>query len=187
MKNMERWYISVIGGSRCTAADYGLAEEIGSLIAQAGATLVCGGLSGVMEAASRGAKEAGGTTIGVLPGHDRSLVNPYIDYVLTTGMGHARNLIIASSGDAVIAVGGTFGTLSEIGLAAKIGKPVVIVSGWRLQNDEEAEGVWYASSPDEAMELIKEALSRRASEAAAGESPSRSSPPGSFRPSGDQT
>jgi len=155
---MERIYISVIGGSRCTAAEYALAEEVGRLIAAQGATLVCGGLSGVMEAAARGAKETGGTTIGILPGHDRSLGNPYLDYALTTGIGHARNLAVVSSGDAVIAVGGGFGTLSEIGLAAKIGRPVVIVSGWRLQNDYGAEGVWYASSADEAMALVKEAL-----------------------------
>ncbi|MCE5254465.1 MAG: TIGR00725 family protein [Actinomycetia bacterium] len=155
---MERIYISVIGGGRCTAVEYALAEEVGRLIAAQGATLVCGGLSGVMEAAARGAKETGGTTIGILPGHDRSLGNPYLDYALTTGIGHARNLAVVSSGDAVIAVGGGFGTLSEIGLAAKIGRPVVIVSGWRLQNDDGAEGVWYASSADEAMALVKEAL-----------------------------
>jgi uncharacterized protein (TIGR00725 family) len=156
---MERWYISVIGGSRCKAAEYALAEEVGRLIAGAGATLVCGGLSGVMEAAARGAKEAGGTTIGILPGHDRSLGNPYLDYVLTTGIGHARNLAVVSSGDAVIAVGGGFGTLSEVGLAAKIDRPVVILGGWRLQNEEGTEGVWYASSAAEAMALVKEALS----------------------------
>ncbi len=115
-----------------------------------------------MEAAARGAKEAGGATIGILPGHDRALANPYLDYVLTTGMGHARNLAVVSSGDAVIAVGGGYGTLSEIGLAAKIGRPVVIVGGWRLQNDEGTEGVWYASSAPEAMSLAKEALATQA-------------------------
>ena len=89
-----------------------------------------------MEAAARGAKEAGGTTIGILPGHDRSAANPYLDHVLTTGMGHARNLAVVSSGDAVIAIGGGYGTLSEIGLAAKIGRPVVILGGWRLEGGE---------------------------------------------------
>lgn len=158
---MKHLYISVIGGSRCSAAEYALAEQVGRLIAQEGATLVCGGLSGVMEAAARGAKEGGGVTIGILPGHDRALGNPYLDYVLTTGMGHARNLAVASSGDAVIAVGGEFGTLSEIGLAGKIGRPVVIVGGWRLQNDQGTEGVWYASSAEEAMTLIREALASR--------------------------
>jgi uncharacterized protein (TIGR00725 family) len=155
---MKLAYISVIGGGRCGAAEYALAEEVGRLVAQEGATLVCGGLSGVMEAAARGAKEAGGSTIGILPGHDRSLANPYLDHVLTTGMGHARNLAVVSSGDAVIAIGGGYGTLSEIGLAAKIGRPVVILAGWRLENDEGLESVSYASSPREALRLIGDAL-----------------------------
>ncbi|MFH0916845.1 MAG: TIGR00725 family protein [bacterium] len=159
---MKPAYISVIGGGRCGAAQYALAEEVGRLVAREGATLVCGGLAGVMEAAARGAKEAGGTTIGILPGHDRAPANPYLDHVLTTGMGHARNLAVVSSGDAVIAIGGEYGTLSEIGLAAKIGRPVVILAGWRLQNDEGAEGVWYAASPDEAIALVRRALAREA-------------------------
>jgi uncharacterized protein (TIGR00725 family) len=158
---MKPKYISVIGGGRCGAAEYALAEEVGRLVAQKGATLVCGGLAGVMEAAARGAKEAGGTTIGILPGHDRARANPYLDHVVTTGMGHARNLAVVSSGDAVIAVGGGYGTLSEIGLAAKIGRPVVLLAGWRLQNDEGTEGVWYASSAREALALVDEALAVR--------------------------
>jgi len=150
---MKPSYIAVIGGGHCTAEEYALAEEIGALIAKRGATLVCGGLAGVMEGAARGAKEAGGTTIGILPGHDRTLGNPYLDYVVTTGMGHARNLAVVSSGDAVIAISGSYGTLSEIGLAAKLGRPVVIVGGWRLQNDDGTDGVWYASSAVEAVSL----------------------------------
>jgi len=155
---MEPVYISVIGGGRCGAAEYALAEEVGRLVAEEGATLVCGGLSGVMEAAARGAKEAGGVTIGILPGHDRTPGNPYLDHVLTTGLGHARNLAVVSSGDSVIAIGGGYGTLSEIGLAAKIGRPVVILAGWRLQNSEGTQGVWYASSPQEALVLAREAM-----------------------------
>jgi hypothetical protein len=155
---MKPEYISVVGGGRCGAAEYSLAEEVGRLVAQRGATLVCGGLAGVMEAAARGAREAGGATIGILPGHDRALGNPYLDHVITTGIGHARNLAVVSSGDAVIAIGGGYGTLSEIGLAAKIGRPVVILAGWRLQNDQGTEGVWYASSAPEAMALVDEAL-----------------------------
>ncbi len=131
---MKLGYIAVIGGSLCGAAEEALAEELGRLVARKGATLVCGGSGGVMEAAARGAKQEGGTTIGILPGHDRTLANPHIDHVVTTGMGHARNLAVVSSGDAVIAVGGGYGTLSEIGLAAKIGRPVVILGGWRLEN-----------------------------------------------------
>jgi uncharacterized protein (TIGR00725 family) len=158
---MQPEYISVIGGGQCGAAEYAAAVEVGRLVAQAGAKLVCGGLSGVMEAAARGAKEAGGVTIGILPGHDRALANPYLDTIVTTGLGHARNLAVVSSGDAVIAVGGSFGTLSEIGLAGRVGRPVVILSGWRLQNDQGTEGVWYATSPQEAMALVRQALDAR--------------------------
>ena len=159
---MQPEYISVIGGGQCGAAEYASAMEVGRLVAEAGATLVCGGLSGVMEAAARGAKEAGGRTIGILPGHDRSLANPYLDFVLTTGIGHARNLAVVSSGDAVIAIGGSYGTLSEIGLAGRVGRPVVILSGWRLQNEQGTKDISYASSPREAMALVRQALAARA-------------------------
>jgi uncharacterized protein (TIGR00725 family) len=158
---MQPEYISVIGGGQCGAAEYASAIEVGRLVAEAGATLVCGGLSGVMEAAARGAREAGGRTIGILPGHDRTLANPYLDFVITTGMGHARNLAVVSSGDAVIAIGGSYGTLSEIGLAGRVGRPVVILSGWRLQHEQGTEGIWYASSPREAMALVRHALAAR--------------------------
>jgi uncharacterized protein (TIGR00725 family) len=158
---MQPEYISVIGGGICSAAEYAAAMEVGRLVAEAGATLICGGLAGVMEAAARGAREAGGATIGILPGYDRGLANPYLDHVVTTGLGHARNLAVVSSGDAVIAVGGSFGTLSEIGLAGRVGRPVVILSGWRLQNDQGTEGIWYASSPREAMALVRQALGSR--------------------------
>jgi uncharacterized protein (TIGR00725 family) len=143
---------------QCGAAEQALAEEIGRLVARAGATLVCGGLGGIMEAAARGAKEAGGTTIGILPGHDRAAANRYLDHVLTTGMGHARNLAVVSSGDAVIAIGGGYGTLSEIGLAAKIGRPVVILTGWQLEGREGEKGVRYAASAQEAFDLAAQAL-----------------------------
>jgi uncharacterized protein (TIGR00725 family) len=153
-----RLYVSFIGGGRATASQYRLAGEVGRMIAGMGAVLVCGGLGGTMEAAARGAKEAGGTTLGILPGHDRSQGNPYLDYVVTTGIGHARNVAVVSSGDAVVAVGGEFGTLSEIGLARKIGRPVVILEGWRLQRDEGTEGIWYAASPDEAAAILRAVL-----------------------------
>ena len=166
---MQPQYISVIGGGQCGAAEYAAAVEVGRLVAEAGAKLVCGGLSGIMEAAARGAKEAGGTTIGILPGHDRALANPYIDHVVTTGVGHARNLAVVSSGDAVIAIGGSFGTLSEIGLAGRVGRPVVILSGWRVQNDQGTEGVWYASTPREAMALVRQALAGQRDGALMGE------------------
>lgn len=154
---MKALYISVIGGGSCEPREEALAEEVGRLVAQKGATLVCGGLGGVMEAAARGAKSAGGTTIGILPDHDRSQANHYLDHVITTGVGHARNLAVVSSGDAVIAVGGGYGTLSEIGLAAKIGRPVVIVGGWRLEGGEDTSGILYASSAQEALSLVDDA------------------------------
>lgn len=158
---MDDLYISVIGAGQATAEQYGMAEDVGRRVAEAGAVLVCGGLGGVMAAAARGAKEAGGRTIGILPGHDRSEANPYLDLVVTTGMGHARNLAVVSSGDAVIAVGGEYGTLSEIGLAAKVGRPVVVLDGWRLQRDDGTPGIWYASSPAEALALVRQALGLR--------------------------
>lgn len=155
---MKPLYISVIGGGSCGPTEQALAEQVGRLVAQEGATLVCGGLGGVMEAAARGAKAAGGATIGILPGHDRCQANAYLDKVVTTGIGHARNLAVVSSGDAVIAVGGSYGTLSEIGLAAKIGRPVVILQGWRLEVGEDTSLITYASSAEEAIDLVRRAL-----------------------------
>lgn len=155
---MKLAYISVIGGSSCSTAEATLAEEVGRLVAEEGATLVCGGLGGVMEAAARGAHAAGGTTIGILPGHDRSQANPYLDHVITTGMGHARNLAVVSSGDAVIAIAGSYGTLSEIGLAAALDRPVVILGGWRLDGADGSEKLHYASSAEEALRYLRDAV-----------------------------
>jgi uncharacterized protein (TIGR00725 family) len=126
-------YVAVIGAGEAGPDLVALAEEVGRLVAEAGAILVCGGLGGVMEAAARGARSAGGTTLGILPGHERRAANPYLDIVVTTGTGHARNLAVVSSGDAVIAVGGAWGTLSEIGLAATLGRPVVLLHSWQLR------------------------------------------------------
>jgi uncharacterized protein (TIGR00725 family) len=123
------------------------AEEVGRLLAERGATVVCGGLGGVMAAAARGAKEAGGTTIGILPGEDAQGANPWLDHVVVTGIGHARNLAVVASGDAVIAVGGSWGTLAEIGFAIRLGRPTVILEpGWAV------DGVQRAESPLEAVE-----------------------------------
>jgi uncharacterized protein (TIGR00725 family) len=159
---MQPLYISVIGGGDCASAEYELARQVGRLVAEEGAVLVCGGLGGVMEAAARGAKEAGGVTIGILPGHDRSAANPYLDYVVTTGLGHARNLAVVSSGDAVIAVSGGYGTLSEIGLAGALGRPVVVLGGWRLENPAAGDRIRYANSAREALDLVRRALASRA-------------------------
>jgi len=126
------------------------AEAVGRLLAERGATVVTGGRDEVMAAASRGAKLAGGTTIGVLPGESRAAANEWVDHVVVTGVGHARNLAVVASGDAVIAIGGAWGTLSEIAYARVLGRPVVVLDpGWAV----EGEGVERASTPEEAVGL----------------------------------
>jgi len=145
--------VAVIGSGREHEAR---AEEVGRLLAERGCTIVTGGLGEVMEAAARGAKSAGGTTIGILPGQTRAEANEWIDHAVVTGVGHARNLAVVASGDAVIAVGGRWGTLAEIGFARVVGRPVVIFEpGWEL------EGVPRASSPQEAVELALGAVENR--------------------------
>jgi uncharacterized protein (TIGR00725 family) len=148
--------VSVIGSGQEYEAR---ATEVGRLLAQRGVTLVCGGLDEVMAAAARGAKEAGGVTVGILPGESRAAANRWIDHVVVTGMGHARNLAVAASGDAVIAVGGGYGTLAEIAYARILGRPVVVLDGgWDLGR----EGVEHASTPEEAVELAVRLVSRGA-------------------------
>jgi uncharacterized protein (TIGR00725 family) len=110
------------------------AEEVGRRIADANAVLICGGMTGVMEAASRGAAEAGGTVIGIVPTTQTGDANPHVTHAIATGIGHARNLAVVASGDAVIAVGGAWGTLSEIAFARNLGKPVVTLESWPLRN-----------------------------------------------------
>lgn len=127
-------YVSVIGGSGIAqdSPEALLAEEVGRLVAERGAVLVCGGMDGVMEAASRGAAEAGGTVIGILPELDRAEANEHCTHIVLTGVGHARNLAVAATGEVVIAVGGGFGTLSEIGHARSLGRTVIALSSWEL-------------------------------------------------------
>jgi uncharacterized protein (TIGR00725 family) len=142
--------VAVIGSG---AEHEGRAEEVGRLLAERGCTVVTGGLGEVMAAAARGAKSAGGTTIGILPGETRAGANQWIDHAVATGVGHARNLAVVASGDAVIAVGGRWGTLAEIGFARVLGRPVVILGpGWEL------EDVPLAASAEEAVELALGAL-----------------------------
>jgi uncharacterized protein (TIGR00725 family) len=126
------------------------AEEVGRLLAAAGCAVLCGGLGEVMEAAARGAKSAGGTTVGVLPGESAHDANEWIDYAVATGTGHARNLAVVASCDAAVAVGGRWGTLAEIAYARLLGRPVVVLEpGWSL----EAEGIERAETPQAAVEL----------------------------------
>jgi uncharacterized protein (TIGR00725 family) len=137
--------VAVIGSG---AENEARAEEVGRLLAQRGCTLVCGGLGEVMAAAARGAKSAGGTTIGIVPGESRASANEWIDHVVATGIGHARNLAVVASGDAVIAVGGRYGTLAEIGLALTLGRRVVVLEpGW------DVDGALHAQSPEQAVAL----------------------------------
>jgi uncharacterized protein (TIGR00725 family) len=145
--------VAVIGDGLCSPETARLAEEVGRQLAEEEATVICGGLGGVMEAACRGAKSAGGLTIGVLPGFDRRDANPYIDIPVVTGMREARNIIVVSSALAVIAVSGGYGTLSEIAHALKLGIPVVGLGTWRLTKDgwEEQRGIVVASDPADAV------------------------------------
>lgn len=124
------------------------AEQVGRLLAERGCTVVTGGLGEVMAAAHRGARGAGGSTIAILPGEDRSAANPWAEHVVVTGIGHARNLAVAASGDAVIAVGGSYGTIAELALALRLGRRVVALTG-----APEVEGALAAATPAEAVEL----------------------------------
>lgn len=147
--------VAVIGGATCTEQEAGWAEAAGRALAQRGALLVCGGRSGVMEAACRGAKAAGGLTIGLLPGMDRGAANPYVDIAIPTGLGEARNAVIIRSAQATIAVGGEYGTLSEIAFALKQGLPVAGLGTWHLSREgAPADAIFRASSPEEAVEWI---------------------------------
>jgi len=141
-----RKMVGVIGASEATAEVLVLAEQVGSLVGRAGGIVVCGGLGGVMEAAARGAKSEGGITVGILPGNDREDANAYIDIAISTGVGHARNAIIARTCDCLIAVGGQYGTLSEIGLGLAFGRRVVGLSSWDL-----GRGILTAASPEDAV------------------------------------
>jgi len=149
----ENTYISVIGAGRCTDEVRATAHELGELIAARGWILVCGGLSGVMEAAAQGAREAGGHTVGILPGLDRAGANPYIETALVTGIGQMRNSLVVQNGEVIIAVEGRYGTLSEIALALKSGRPVIAIGTWK-----DIPGVKPASDPSQAVALAAEFL-----------------------------
>ncbi len=147
--------LSVIGAGEASPAQRRIALEVGREVARQGAVLVCGGRGGVMEAAARGAREEDGHTVGILPSSDRAQANPYIEFAIATGMGEARNAIVVASGDAVIALEGEAGTLSEIGLAMKLRRPVVALNSW-----QNIEGLRRAESPREAVALAL-SLARR--------------------------
>jgi len=155
--------IGVIGPAGLDDATSRAAERVGELIAREGAVLVCGGLGGAMEAAARGAVSAGGMTLGILPGASADDANPYIKTVVVTDMGHARNAIVVRSSDAVIAVGGGYGTLSEIALAMKCGIPVVGLNTWRASRGDGLKApTLTAATPEEAVEKAISAARGRA-------------------------
>ena len=151
---MNTSLVSVVGSAVCTPAQAETAEEIGRLLAERGAILVCGGRGGVMEAACRGAQKAGGLTIGILPGTDHQEGNPYLTVALPTGLGNARNALVAIVGEAVIAIGGGYGTLSEIGIALKQGRRVIGLDTWvAVTSDGEKAAIEAAQDPEEAVAL----------------------------------
>ncbi len=151
--------IAVIGAAQADPATRALAQGVGEAIARVGATLVCGGGSGVMEAVADGARAHGGHTLGILPGYDRAAANEHIEFAIATGMGQARNVIVVASADAVIALAGEGGTLSEIGLALKLGRPVVALRSW-----PELTMIAHAEEPADAVRRAC-AMARRATSA----------------------
>jgi len=146
-------FIAVIGGSQCSSQEARLAEEVGRELAKRGATLVCGGLGGVMEAACRGASSEGGVTIGILPGESRQAANPYVQFPIVTGIGYARNVAVVKSAQAVIAISGSYGTLSEISHALQSGIPVIGLNTWSLsKNGQQDNSIIPAQNPAEAVD-----------------------------------
>jgi hypothetical protein len=147
--------VAVIGGAVCSPIQAGIAEAVGRLLAERGVILVCGGGGGVMEAACRGAQQSGGFTIGILPGTDTREGNPYLSVALPTGLRHARNALVVQAGKAVIAIGGGYGTLSEISIALKIGRRVIGLDTWHaVGSDGQAMDITLAKTPEEAVELV---------------------------------
>jgi uncharacterized protein (TIGR00725 family) len=149
---MERKIIGVVGGTIAGPEVLSRAEETGRLIAEHGFLLICGGMAGVMEAAAKGAKEAGGTTIGILPHADRHEANPFIDIPVASGLGEGRNLVIVRAADLIIAVDGEYGTLSEIAFALKLHKTVIGLGTWDIP------GIIKAATPAEAVAIARERL-----------------------------
>jgi hypothetical protein len=152
MATENKRFIAVIGGNQCSKEEAKLAEGVGRELARRGAILVCGGLGGVMEAACKGASLEGGLTIGILPGENPQAANPYVQIPIVTGIGYARNVAVVKSAQAVIAIGGNYGTLSEIAHALQSDIPVIGLNTWSLsRNGEPDESIIRAESPAEAV------------------------------------
>ena len=153
----KKKFVAVIGGSQCSPQEARLAEEVGRELARRGAALVCGGLNGVMEAACRGANSEGGLTIGILPGESRQTANPYVQIPIVTGIGYARNVAVVKSAQAVIAISGSYGTLSEISHALQSGIPVIGLNTWSLsKNGQQDNSIILAQNPAEAVDKALE-------------------------------
>jgi uncharacterized protein (TIGR00725 family) len=151
-------WIAVVGPGRASPEELALAEEVGAEVAAVGAVLVCGGLGGVMEAACRGARSRGGRTVGLLPGTDREAANGWVEIAIPTGLGEGRNALVVRAADALVAVGGAWGTLSEIALGLKTGRPVVGLGTWELSRGGEAvAGIVASDSP---VAAVTEVLAR---------------------------
>jgi len=152
-------YVVVCGSGQATTEEVAWAEEVGRLIADAGAVLVCGGLGGVMDAAARGCEAGGGLSIGILPGEHRDPASPHLTVSIPTGLGEARNALVVRAADAVIAIGGEFGTLSEIALALKAGTPVVGLHTWELAKAGSlVHAIVETETPQEAVRAALEAI-----------------------------
>ena len=159
---MRARLVSLIGSSKCTTKEAGMAEETGRRLAQAGFGLVCGGRGGVMEAACRGARQAGGVTVGILPGEMAGEGNDYLTVELPTGLGEARNVLVVRAGEAVIAIGGGLGTLAEIAHALRLGKRVIALGSWQATSPDGASlPVLRVGTPAEAVAAVMELPSTR--------------------------
>lgn len=158
---MQDKIVGVIGTSTPTEEEYKLAEEVGALIAEKGAGVICGGLGGVMEAVCKGAKSKNGLTIGILPGNLKGEANQYVDITIPTGMGQARNVILVQASDAIIAVGGGYGTLSEIAVALRLDVPLVGINTWKPQTPKsEKAPIIEFTTAKEAVEKAFEIISK---------------------------
>lgn len=153
--------IAVVGASKCSKKLRDMAAAVGKYVAENGGVIVCGGMGGIMEGAARGAKEAGGTTIGILPSDNKADANEYIDHVIATGFGEARNIIVVRTADAVVAFPGKFGTLSEMAFALHAKRPVISVSAWKL-GDEIIQVDDPLEAAEQAMTLAKERIEETA-------------------------
>ena len=158
----SRKFVAVIGSSQASAKETKLAEEVGRQLAKKGVVLVCGGLGGIMEAACRGARSQGGITVGILPGEKREAANPYVQIPVVTGMGYARNVAVAKSAQAVIAIGGSYGTLSEIAHALQSDVPVIGLNTWSLsRNGQPDKSIIPAKKPTEAVNKALELIAHQ--------------------------